>query len=118
MLGVPTPGLLFRGGRSGPCFLSCGCFIFVVSVYSHFAIGGGEYRRLIHPRRFPVYVEWYRDDMCVFIFRVSSVEFVRDEPIIYVSAELFRGEGVLPPCVYMLDGVVEEVFVVVYNRDV
>ena len=87
----PTPGLLFRGGRSGPHFLSRGCFIFVVSVYSRFATRGGEYKRLIHPCRFPINVEWYREDGCVFIFRVSSVELIRDESITDVSAELFRG---------------------------
>ena len=36
-------GLLFRGGRGGPYFLSCGCFVVVVGIYSLFAIGGGEY---------------------------------------------------------------------------
>ena len=118
MLGVPIPGLLFRGGRIGLYFNSCGCFVGVVGGYSRVAIGGDKYRRLIHPRRFPIYIEWYREDRCVFIFRVSSVEFVWDEPIIYVSAELFRGEGVLPPFVYMVDGVVEEVFLVVYSCDV
>ena len=92
MRGVPAPGLLFRGRRSGPYFLSCGCFVVVVGVYSRFAIGGGEYRRFIHPRRFLIYIEWYREDMCVFVFRISSVEFVRDKPIIYVSAEMFRGD--------------------------
>ena len=91
MLGVPTPGLLFRGGRGGPHFLLCGCFTFVVSVYSRLAIRGGEYEQLIHPRRFSINVEWYREDGCVFIFRVSSVELIRDESIVYVSAELFRG---------------------------
>ena len=87
-------------------------------LYSRFAIGVGEYKRLIHPRRFPVYIEWCREDRCVFILRVSSVEFVRDKPITYVSAELFRCEGVLPPFVDMVDGVAEEVFVVVYSCDV
>ena len=56
--------------------------------------------------------------MCVFVFRISSVEFVRDKPIVYVSAEVFRGEGVLSPFLYMIDGVVEEVFIVVYSCDV
>ena len=41
-----------------------------------------------------------------------------NEPIIYVSAELFRVDGVLLPFVDMVDGVVEEVFVVVYSCDV
>ena len=118
MLGAPTPGLLFRGVRSGPYFLSCGCFIVVVSVYNRFAIGGDEYIPLIHPWRFPIYIEWYGEDRCVFIFWVSSVEFLRDEFIIYVSAELFRGDDVLSPFVYMVDGVVEEVFMVVYSCDV
>ena len=49
---------------------------------------------------------------------MSSFEFVRDEPIVYVSAELFRGEGALTPFVYMVDGVVEEVFMVVHSCDV
>ena len=35
-----------------------------------------------------------------------------------MSAELFRGEGVLPSFVYMVDGVVEEMFMVVYSHDV
>ena len=89
-----------------------------MSIYSRFAIGGGEYKRLIYTRWFPVYIEWYREDRCVFILWVSSVELVRDEPAIYVSAELFRCEGVLPPFVNMVNGVVEEVFVVVYSCDV
>ena len=91
MFGVPTTGLLFRDGRSGPHFLSRGCFIFVVSVYIRFAIRGGEYKRLIHPRQFPVNVEWYREDGCVLIVWVISVKLIGDESIIYVSAKLFRG---------------------------
>ena len=87
---MPTPGLLFRGGRCGSYFLPCGCFVGVVGVYSRFTIGSGEYRLLIHPCRFPVYIECYKEDRCVFILWVSFVELVRDEPAIYVSAELFR----------------------------
>ena len=56
--------------------------------------------------------------MCIFILRVSSVDLVRDDPTIYVLAELFRCEGVLPPFVDMVDGVVEEMCVVVYSCDV
>ena len=33
-------------------------------------------------------------------------------------AKLFRGEDVLSPFVYMIDDVMEEVFVVVYSCDV
>jgi hypothetical protein len=52
-------------------------------------------------------------------FGLGLSNFVRDAPIIYVSAELFRGEGVLPPFyVCMVDGVVEEVCMVVYSCDV
>ena len=87
-------------------------------MYLDIAIGGGEYRRLIYPRRFPIYIECYREDGCVFVFRVSSVEFVREKPIIYGSTELFRGEGVLPPFVYMIDCVVEELLMIVYSCDV
>ena len=53
-----------------------------------------------------------------FILRASSTELVRDEPTIYVLAELFRCEGVLLPFVVMVYGVVEEMFVVVYGCDV
>ena len=35
-----------------------------------------------------------------------------------MSTELFRGKGVLLPLVYMVDCVVEEVFMVVYRCDV
>jgi hypothetical protein len=90
----------------------------VVSVYSRFAIRGGEYKRLVHPRRFSINVEWYREDGCVFIFRVSYVELIRDDSTIYVSAEVFRGWGVLPLLMYMVDGVVEEFLRVVYSCDV
>ena len=90
----------------------------MVSVYSRFAIRGGEYKRLIYPRRFPINVEWYREYGCVFIVRVGSVELNGDESIIYVSAELFRGEGVLLPLVYMVYCVVEDVFMIVYSCDI
>ena len=91
MLGVPTLGLLFRGGKCGPHFLSRGCFVFVVSVYCRFAIRGGEYERFLNPRRFPINVEWYREDGWVFVVWVSSVELDGDESIFYVSGELSRG---------------------------
>ena len=35
-----------------------------------------------------------------------------------MSVELFRGDGVLPPFAYMVDGVAEEVFMIVYSCDV
>ena len=89
MLGVLTPGLLFRGGRIGPHFLSRGCFILMVSVYSRFAFRGGEYKRLIYPCRFPINVELYREDGYVFIVRVGSVELNGDESIIYVRQSCF-----------------------------
>ena len=84
----------------------------MVSFYSRFGIGGGEYRRLIHPSRFPVDIEWYRKDWCVFIIWVCPIELVRDEPAVYMSAELFCFEGVLLPFVKMIKCVVEEAFMV------
>ena len=90
MLGALTPGLLFRGGRGGLYFLLRGCVVCVVSVYSRCAIRGGDNKRLIYPRRFPINVEWYREDGCVFVLRVRSVELIGDESIVYVSAELLR----------------------------
>ena len=89
-LGCQPRGCCLGVGGAVRTFFRVGAF-FVVSVYSRFPIGGGEYKRLFYPRRFPIDVEWYREDGCVFIFRVSSVKLARDEPIIYVSAELFRG---------------------------
>ena len=59
VLGVPTPGLGCRGGRCSSYFLTGGCLIGVVGVYSCFAIGGGEYRRLIYPGQFPVGIELF-----------------------------------------------------------
>jgi hypothetical protein len=35
---------MFRSGRGGSHFLSRGCFILVISVYSRFAIRGREYK--------------------------------------------------------------------------
>ena len=118
MLGVPTTGLLFRDGRSGPHFLSCGCFIFVVGVNSRFAIRGGEYKRLIHPWRFPINVEWYIEDGCVFVVRGSYVKLIWDESIFYMTGELCSCKGVLFPLVYTVDGYVEEDFIVVDSCDV
>ena len=91
MLGVPAPGLLFRGGRSGPHFLSRGCFVFVIGVYCRFAIRGSDYKRFLYPRRFPINVKWYRKDGCVLVVWVSFVELVGDESIFYVSSEMFLG---------------------------
>ena len=118
MFGVPTTGLLFRDGRSGSHFLSCGCLIFVVGVNSRFTIRGGEYKRLVPPCRFPVNVEWDREDECVFVFWISFVELVWDESIFNVSGELCRCKGVLPPLLYVVYGVVEEDFMVVDSCDV
>ena len=91
MLGVPAPGLLFLGGRSGSHFLSRGCLAFIISVYCRFAIRGGDYKRFLYPRRFSINVDWYREDGCVFFVWVGSVELVGDESIFYVSGELFSG---------------------------
>ena len=118
MFGVPAPGLLFWNGWGGPHFLSRGCFVFVVGVYSLFAIGGGEYKRFIYPRRFPVNVEWYREDGCVFILWVGSVELVGDKSIFDMFGDLFGRKGVVLPLVYVVDGVVEEDFMVVDICDV
>jgi hypothetical protein len=90
----------------------------MVGVCSRFAIGGGEYIRLIYPNLFPVYIEWCREDGCVLILWVCLVELVRDEPVIYASTELFCCEGVLPSFVNMVNGVVEEVSVAVNSCDV
>ena len=79
------------GGRSGPHFLLRGCFIVVVGFDSRVAIRGGDYKRFLYLRRFPINVEWYTEDGCVFVVWVSSVELVGDEFIFYVSGELFRG---------------------------
>ena len=118
MFGVPTAWLLFGDRRGGPYFLSCGCLISVIDVDSRFTTRGGEDKRLLHPCRFPVYVEWYREDWCVFIVRVSSVELVRDESVFYVSGELCCCKGVFLPFVYTVYCVVEEDFMVVDSCDV
>ena len=107
MFGVTSTGMLFRDGRSGPHFLSRGCFIFVVGVNSRSAIWGGEYKRLIRPCRFPINVEWYREDGCVFVAWISSVKLIWDDSIFSALGELCRCKGVLHPLVYTVDGVVE-----------
>ena len=89
VLKVPFPGLGFWGGRCSSFFPAGWCLIGVVGVYSCFAIGGGEYRRLIHPDRCLVDNELYREDWCVFILWVRHIELVRYEPAVYMSAELF-----------------------------
>ncbi len=93
---------MFRNWRGGPHFLSRGCLIFMVGVDSRFAIRGGEDKGLIHPCRFPVNVEWYREDWRVFVVWFSSVELVWDESIFNVSGELCRCKGVLLPLVYTI----------------
>ena len=74
--------------------------------------------RLINPCRFPVNVEWYRENGGFFVIWISSVELVWDESIFNVSGELYSCKGVLIPLLYTVYGVVEEDFMVVDSCDV
>ena len=89
----------------------------MVGVHSCFAVGSGEYSRFIQPGRFQVDIKLYREGSCVFILGVCPIELVRYEPAVYMSTELFGCESFRFPLVNVIDGVVGEVFMLVYCYD-
>ena len=115
VLGVPPPGLWFRGWGRGSDFLAGRHLISIVSVYTRFSIGSGEYRCFSNPSRFPVDIKLYREDWGVFVFKVCFIECAGFQPVVHVLAELFGSEGFcFPSAINVVDSVMKEVFVIVY----
>jgi len=110
---VPPSGLWFGGGGRSSDFLVDWRVIVLISVYSSFSIGSGEYCCFCHPNRFLVDIKLYEEDWGVFIFRVCPIKCVGFQPSIYVLAGLFCGEGFYFIVVDVVDSVVEEVLVAV-----
>ena len=59
-------------------------------------------------------MEWYPEDGGVFVVGAVSFELVSGQSIMYMLAELFGGEVRGVPFGYVVDCLVQEVFVPVY----